>query len=194
VRERVPLPDAGGCRGDELSSEQLFESAQWDAAGSVLAPFHLHLLERHLTPSISFRWFYCALAVALNLLDVEENPSPKSYAPLVQAFTRFVLDLMSTEANTYLSNPVLLPTLAAPASSSSSRPSPSSSSSSQGSPSVVSQVLGMDLKHTVTCLACGSRSSRASTVHTVDLVYPRKVRSPASSAFPLLISPYLSPD
>jgi PAB-dependent poly(A)-specific ribonuclease subunit 2 len=97
---------------------------------------------------------------------------------------------MSTEANTYPSNPTLLPT---PPLASSTRPS----SSSQGFPSVVSQVLGMDLKHTVTCLACGSRSSRASTVHTVDLVYPRKAlsnESPTSTSFPNLLHSSIARD
>ena len=101
-------------------------------------------------------------AAALGLFDSEDAAAPKAYAPLVQNLTRFLLELMSVEASTYPSNPWL---------SGSSRSPPA-----MPVPSAVSQVCGLELQQTNACLSCGWRTSRASSIHTLELIYPRKVR------------------
>ena len=98
-------------------------------------------------------------------MDQEDN-STASYSSLIQLFNQFLLDQMANEANsTSTSNPNLLQTVDTP------------------DPSSISQLFGLHTKTATICPDCGSRSTRDSVKHLLDLVYPRKVSSVSDSRF-----------
>ncbi|KAL0243535.1 PAB-dependent poly(A)-specific ribonuclease subunit PAN2 [Cryptococcus tetragattii IND107] len=106
-------------------------------------------------------------AYALGLMD--ENTNSKSTAPygsLIQNFNRWLLSTFSTESI------VDGETFHLP-------PLPQNASGLDGlsvndGPSAIDQILGVNIKTTNTCRYCGFVSSRDSTLHAVDLVYPKK--------------------
>lgn len=109
-------------------------------------------------------------AYALGLMD--ENTNSKSTAPygsLIQNFNRWLLSTFSTESI------VDGETFHLP-------PLPQNASGLDGLsvndvPSAIDQILGVNIKTTNTCRYCGFVSSRDSTLHAVDLVYPKKTVS-----------------
>ena len=92
--------------------------------------------------------------------DGDKSTAP--YGSLIQNFNRWLLSTLSTEAmvegETFDVRPEGLENL------------------SLGSiPSVIDQIIGMDMVTTNTCSSCGFVTSREMTIHAVDLIYPRKV-------------------
>ncbi|WVQ83826.1 PAB-dependent poly(A)-specific ribonuclease subunit PAN2 [Cryptococcus sp. DSM 104549] len=113
-------------------------------------------------------------AYALGLMD--NNQSTKSTAPygsLIQNFNRWLLSTFSTESIVEGSTFDLLRS-ASPSGESDGAPELLEKMSIKDGQSAIDQVLGVQLKTTNTCRSCGFVSERESTLHVVDLVYPKK--------------------
>jgi len=113
------------------------------------------------------------VASALGLLVENEKTLPQ-YGSLIQNFNRWLLSTFSTEAIVEGWNADIKPKDIA---NLSLRPA--------AKPSVIDQVLGIELKTTNTCQSCGFVATRHGTLQAVDLAYPRK---PAEApSFPELL-------
>ncbi|WVQ97692.1 PAB-dependent poly(A)-specific ribonuclease subunit PAN2 [Kwoniella sp. CBS 9459] len=102
-------------------------------------------------------------ASALGLMD-DNDKSTAPYGSLIQNFNRWLLSTFSTEATIDGVSFDL-------------RPKGIDRLSLDGdtlSVSAIDQVLGVKIKTTNTCKSCGFVSSRDSTLHAVDMIYPRK--------------------
>ncbi|WRT65143.1 uncharacterized protein IL334_002085 [Kwoniella shivajii] len=103
-------------------------------------------------------------ASALGLMD-DNDKSTAPYGSLIQNFNRWLLSTFSTESivegKAFNLQPKAIQNL-------------SLSDRSENSPSAIDQVLGVEIKTTNTCRSCGFVSERDTTLHAVDLVYPKK--------------------
>ncbi|VDB99948.1 unnamed protein product [Peniophora sp. CBMAI 1063] len=149
-------------------------------------------------------------ANALELVDYGTGSGPgMDYADMIQSFHRFLVDHLAIEGNAAPHNPILIsrptslehttPSAHVQATSASSAavnapsaavlamaappPSPHGEPSASSAPSPITQLLGLG-GHTVsTCAQCGARSSRPSSAHILDLIYPR-AGGPVTSTSP----------
>jgi len=110
------------------------------------------------------------IASALGLLVENEKALPQ-YGSLIQNFNRWLLSTISTEAIVEGQRTDIRPKDLA-----------NMSLESAPIPSAIDQVLGIDLKTTNTCQACGHIATRFSTLQAVDLAYPRKIAESPSFA------------
>ncbi|KNZ74766.1 PAB-dependent poly(A)-specific ribonuclease subunit PAN2 [Termitomyces sp. J132] len=114
------------------------------------------------------------LALASNsieLVDYGRDGIEVDYAHRIQIFHRFLIELLSSEGNSF-HNPSLLKT---PSSLSSSHPL---------SAAPITQLLSIDSKNTTTCTSCGAVREKDNMSHLVDLIYPRK--GPSNEPHPVL--------
>lgn len=98
-------------------------------------------------------------AEALGLIDGGEK-STAPYGSLIQNFNRWLLSTFSGESVVEGESLNLRSGL---------------EGISLESPSAIDQVLGLNTRTTNTCTSCGFVSTRHSTLHAVDLAYPKKV-------------------
>ncbi|ORY23812.1 ubiquitin carboxyl-terminal hydrolase-domain-containing protein [Naematelia encephala] len=98
-------------------------------------------------------------ASALGLMD-EGDKVTSPYGSMIQSFNRWLLSTFSTEAVVNGDSFDIRP--------------PSLANLSISPTSAIDQVLGIDMRTTNTCHACGFVASRDSTLHVVDLIYPKK--------------------
>ncbi|WWD21952.1 PAB-dependent poly(A)-specific ribonuclease subunit PAN2 [Kwoniella shandongensis] len=102
-------------------------------------------------------------ASALGLMD-DNDKSTAPYGSLIQNFNRWLLSTFSTEAVVEGETFDLRPQTT----------EIDGLSIQDQKPSAIDQVLGIQTKTTNTCRSCGFVSSRDTTLHAVDLIYPRK--------------------
>ena len=103
------------------------------------------------------------VASALGLLVENEKALPQ-YGSLIQNFNRWLLSTISTESIVEGQKIDIRP-----------RDLAELSLETTSVPSAIDQVLGIDLKTTNTCQACGHVATRFATLQAVDLAYPRKL-------------------
>lgn len=128
-------------------------------ATAKLATFHEHSA-RPLRVSKAIR-SQLTIAFALGLMD-ESDKSTAPYGSLIQKFNRWLLSTFSTESvvegETFSLRGKGLEHL-----------------SLVSAPSAIDQIVGMNTTTTSTCQACDFVASRDTTIHAIDLAYPRKV-------------------
>jgi PAB-dependent poly(A)-specific ribonuclease subunit 2 len=118
-------------------------------------------------------------ASALGLMD-DNDKSTAPYGSLIQNFNRWLMSTFSGEAMVEGKSFNVRPT--------------SMEALELDSQSAIDQVLGIETVTTNTCLNCGFVMTRPATLNTIDLAYPKKVRSWVySSADSRLPSPSHSP-
>ncbi|KAK8846644.1 PAB-dependent poly(A)-specific ribonuclease subunit PAN2 [Kwoniella newhampshirensis] len=105
-------------------------------------------------------------ASALGLMD-DNDKSTAPYGSLIQNFNRWLLSTFSTEAVVEGETFDLRP----------QADGLNGLSIEDDKPSAIDQVLGIQSQTTNTCRSCGFVSSRDSTIHAVDLLYPKKSTS-----------------
>ena len=86
------------------------------------------------------------------------------FGSLIQNFNRWLLSTISTESAVEGQRTDIRPKDLA-----------DMSLDNSPTPSTIDQVLGLDLKTTNTCQACGHVATRSATLQAVDLAYPRKL-------------------
>ncbi|KAG5340326.1 hypothetical protein C0989_002137 [Termitomyces sp. Mn162] len=109
---------------------------------------------------------------SIELVDYGRDGIEVDYAHRIQIFHRFLIELLSSEGNSFPNNPSLLKT---PSSLSSSHPL---------SAAPITQLLSIDSKNTTTCTSCGAVREKDNMSHLVDLIYPRK--GPSNEPHPVL--------
>lgn len=116
-------------------------------------------------------------ALAMGIVDYEYDTvkgERTDYVVMIQQCNRFLTEQMSGEGNAFPHNPHLVPPRVV-------------AGVVQPAPAPMTQLLGIDAKTIMVCTLCGVQREKDSITTTVDLMYPKKVRT-AFSRFKLSYS------